>query len=281
MLADVLPHLATLSRHFQKSDLDFGSIEPSLNATKTTIEQLKREPGQHEKKLDDFLAGLQQKRAIAFGVSKSDREGFNNNIRQPYLLALQSCLGQRFPDLPLISALCVLVPSHFPKGAELLATYGNNNIDAVLSYLDQQQVLSDGEDTGPVLDPTATYREWTHLKSLYASHVHLQQCGSVQTFVQELSRHHRQDLPNLLKLANWALAIPFATADCERDLSRMMLIKTDLQSRLKNETLCNLMRLLIDGPPLAEFAFEDALSAWHAQKERQLPKGHAARKECE
>ena len=237
------------------------------------MRQLKLEPGPNEKKVEDLLLKLREK-VITFGVSTADRECVQKNIRLPYLEALLTRLDERFPELPLISSLRVLVPSRFPKSSTQLAVYGNEDISYILDHLRKQREVS--EDLGQrhslflAQDPVATHQERTHLKSLVATQIHLQNCGSVQSFVQQLHKHHGKSLPNILLLANWALSIPFATADCERDLSRLKLIKTDLRSCLKNETLCNLMTISTDGPPVSEFLFPKALCFWHSQKERRL-----------
>ena len=263
MLADVLPHLSTLSEQFQKREIDFGLIEPSLETAKKSLRQLKLEPGPNEKKVEDLLLKLRE--VITFGVSTADRERFQKNIRLPYLESLLTRLDERFLELPLISSLRVLVPSRFPKSSTQLAVYGNEDISYILDHLGKQQEVSEdlGQRHSLFLDPVATHQEWTHLKSLVATQIHLRNCGSVQSFVQQLHKHHGESLPNILLLANWALSIPFATADCERDLSRLKLIKTDLRSCLKNETLCNLMTISIDGPPVSEFPFPKALCFWH------------------
>ena len=277
LLADVLPHLSILSKQFQKNDLDFGAVRPALNATKTTLEQLQVQKGPQEQNFHDLLANLRHRGIISFDhASETDQNHFCAAIREPYLQALLSCLDQRFPDLPLVSALQIFVPTRIPRRKQLLATYGNDDLTILLGQVSKAYAIG-ADQIPPMVDPVATHHEWTHLKSLFFAQPHLQQAGTPQTFIQLLKKHHGTSLPNLLKLADWGLAIPFATADCERDFSRLQVIKTDLRNRLKNETLCHLMRVSLDGPGLRDFPFVKALQLWHAMKPRRLPKGSALR----
>ena len=80
-----------------------------------------------------------------------------------------------------------------------------------------------------------------------------------------------------MKLAYWGLALPVASVECERDFSKMKLIKTPLRNRLGNVNLSRLIRLSVDGPSLRQFPFDEALALWHQQRSRRLHAGSSTR----
>ena len=54
-------------------------------------------------------------------------------------------------------------------------------------------------------------------------------------------------MPNLIKLANLALIMPYQTADCERGFSCQNAIKCSKRNRLKADRDVTSNRLLVDG----------------------------------
>ena len=59
--------------------------------------------------------------------------------------------------------------------------------------------------------------------------------------------------PNLATLVELLLVFPVSNATVERGFSAMKRIKSDWRNRLNEETLDNLMRISIEGPPLSGF----------------------------
>ena len=89
-----------------------------------------------------------------------------------------------------------------------------------------------------------------------------------------LAEYHRDDLPNIIKVATLALTHPVHTADCERSFSSQNQVTTPLRNRISPDNCQKLMRVMIEGPPLkcqrskkekkdvAEFDFVAALVEW-------------------
>ena len=63
---------------------------------------------------------------------------------------------------------------------------------------------------------------------------------------------------SICKLAKIFKTLPPHTADCERDFSKMTIIKTDLHNGLSEDSLDCLMHISIEGPPIEQF---DAMKA--------------------
>ncbi|EFJ11297.1 hypothetical protein SELMODRAFT_426481 [Selaginella moellendorffii] len=62
--------------------------------------------------------------------------------------------------------------------------------------------------------------------------------------------------PNLLKLAMVGMVQCCNTASCERGFSRINLVKNKFRNQMGTEMVDELVRISIEGPPIAEFDFE-------------------------
>ena len=80
-----------------------------------------------------------------------------------------------------------------------------------------------------------------------------------------MATHHRDEFPNLVKLAVLALPCPVQTADCERGFSAQNRILTALRNRLKPLTQKKLLFV-----KLSTVIPEDALATWKVVKQRDI-----------
>ena len=86
MFSDVLPPLASLSRAFQKHDIDFTVIKPLVIGTKAAIDALYESPGEHFSSLPTILPQLQD-----YGVQQGTDhivQQLKENVYCKYLAAL-------------------------------------------------------------------------------------------------------------------------------------------------------------------------------------------------
>ena len=70
--------------------------------------------------------------------------------------------------------------------------------------------------------------------------------------------------PNMSIIAQICRVIPIHTADVERTFSQLKLIKTRVRNRMNEKTLDSLLRISIEGPPLENFNFSEAVKLWAA-----------------
>ena len=84
-----------------------------------------------------------------------------------------------------------------------------------------------------------------------------------------LSKTCHTMFPMISSLAFIYKTLPPHTADCERDFSKMKLIKTSCRNRMGEDTLDGLMRLSINGPAPEKFPYEKAVQHWVSKKERR------------
>ena len=269
LLADVLPHLAHLSRKFQESNLDYSQLSPALDATVLCIQQMFTHFGTQERKLCDYLE------RVEIQYSDVQKERFNENIRLPYLRALIDKLQRRFPAMPLLNAFGIFNPSRIQEQnnddqSDNLADFGTEELGILLEALGEKVI--DNETVPALVRVDSIITEWIRLKALVCTVPSLKACKSVQSLAIALHKKYASDLPNILTMIDWGLAIILSTADSERDFSRLELIKSARRNRLRNSTINCLMEISIDGPPLQDFPFQRALLKWHSMSTyRRLP----------
>ena len=100
----------------------------------------------------------------------------------------------------------------------------------------------------------------------------LKSCQSLQQLALEfLSKDAcTQIFPTISKLLIHALVLPMSTTDCERCFCAMNRTKTDYRNWMHTETLDRLLRVKIEGPPLQEFNFREAIARWSRVKKCRL-----------
>ena len=120
-----------------------------------------------------------------------------------------------------------------------------------------------------VVDKDATLTEWRTWKETMRKD-NTVEGKSAQEVVHLLvsTPSHVLLYPNLASLACAALVLPMSTVDCERGISALGRIKSKLRNRLAETSLNNLLFISIEGPPLQEFDFDEAVTNWGSKKMR-------------
>lgn len=226
-----------------------------------SINQLIDLSGPHLAGVDDSLAKL-AKNGVVVNPCEGDFDHLRENTRLPYLTSLRACIEERFPNLPVLSVPAVFQPERIPKAADALASCGLDEIDVLINATAEEKLLEDTTHQ-PLSDATLLMTQWLAYKSLISSSQHLHTIKSVQGLLQVLNRDHLDKLGEIVKLADWGVAIPLSTADCKWDFSHISLVKTSHRNQLGNTNLERLLRIKIDGPPLTAFPFTKALLKWH------------------
>ena len=74
---------------------------------------------------------------------------------------------------------------------------------------------------------------------------------------------------NVLSLIELLFCIPMSNGRVERVFSALKPIKSDRRSSLTEDTLDHLLRITVDGPPLAQWDASDAVHLWWKGKQRR------------
>ena len=92
--------------------------------------------------------------------------------------------------------------------------------------------------------------------------------------------------PNMLSLCELLFSLPFSNAHVERMFSSMKVIKTNRRTNLDSSTLSDLLEIQAEGPPLASFSADQAVSLWWddcktGRRVKQAPRKHYRPRERE
>ncbi|KAL2078835.1 hypothetical protein ACEWY4_024579 [Coilia grayii] len=222
--ADVLPHLACLSKVFQREMVNFLAIKEQVPITMAALRVIKdagnqQPPGsflaQLHQDLDNpaYLGGFN----IASHEEERDRRGsvglqdgedfwsrFQRQVMEPYLDGLLRSLERRFENLDILGAFHVF-------GAATESDTRNAEYLRILSrkFLTQQP-------------QNVALQEWSSFKLhvLHGAFKNMDQLNILKTLA---SQHDEwcQLYPSLSKLAAIALTVPVSSVNCERDFSTM------------------------------------------------------------
>ncbi|KAL0973522.1 hypothetical protein UPYG_G00205270 [Umbra pygmaea] len=88
--------------------------------------------------------------------------------------------------------------------------------------------------------------------------------GTFENTWPTVSRMLRHWCPDVLDLFDALLTILASTADCERGFSVMKQVKSDWRSRLKGQTLSDLLKTQLCSPDIKDFDPAKAIEIWHA-----------------
>ena len=266
LLCDALPHVSLLSKCFQSVDCDYSIIPKMLTTTVHAIGQLKTVDGINMRGLETFLkqiidAGIEIKKPSHLGD-----EYFKNYIKLPYLDKLVNNIEARFDDRSVMASFDIFNPAKLPHlpdkpstaDLEMFVEYGNNDVER----LSQQFQVA-------VADSVECIEEWCSFRQLLQDSCHhLKQEEVVSKLCCDSSL--AAIYPNMSTLAKVCRVVPIQTADVERTFSQIKLIKSRIRNRMNENTLNSLLRIAIEGPPISNFPFTDAVQLWATKKNRRL-----------
>ncbi|XP_062239338.1 zinc finger protein 862-like [Platichthys flesus] len=263
--ADILPHLARLSKLFQKENVNFMAIKNHVPVTIETLRQIKaagdKQPegsflAQVNEKVNNLNIDAEEER-VRRDRGQPTSTGrfwtkFQNEVMDPYIDRLVEHLELRFQQVSILGAFNALGPPG-PQADEGQA------ISDLKMLAKQFQVIQEM----PLL------HEWQSFKVLVTTGIlkDKSQLEIMKAMTSQYDELH-QLYPNLSLLSAIALTIPVASVNCERDFSAMNRIKTDLRNRLQGKSLTACMKISINGPPVSKFNFSRALELFFAQPRR-------------
>ncbi|KAK7172433.1 hypothetical protein R3I93_004692 [Phoxinus phoxinus] len=223
--ADVLPHLARLSRIFQREKVNFLAIKEQVPVTMACLKNIKdagdtQPPGSFLAQLHrdlDNPAGLgafnivdeEERERRGRGQVKPTREvlwsRYRTQVMEPYLDGLHDRLDRRFQNLNIMGAFHVLGPQAVKEDDSI-------NFESIKTLSTKFLQQPDSH----------ALQDWASLKRhmLTGAFKDMDQL----TIMSKLASQHDewcQIYPSLSKLAAIALTVPISSVNCERDFSTM------------------------------------------------------------
>ncbi|XP_046907044.1 zinc finger protein 862-like isoform X3 [Hypomesus transpacificus] len=268
--ADVLPHLACLSKIFQKAHVNFLHIKEQVPVTIQTLKNINEAgqtplPGSFLSRLHEDLDDPQG--LGAFNIQheeERDRRGrevqdesrvgkwarFQREIIHPYITGLVKNLEKRFHNLDILGAFHVLGPQS--------ATLKDDTVN--IAHL---QTLS--RKCCPQHEKEVV-QEWLSFKNHVLTGIfkNKNQEELLSLLASEFDEWANL-YPCLSLLASIALVIPVSSVNCERDFSTMNRVKTDLRNQLQREHLAACLRISINGPSPEAFPYNRALETFFSK----------------
>ncbi|XP_071098775.1 zinc finger protein 862-like [Haliotis cracherodii] len=271
MMMDIIPVVAKLNLFFQKENVDVSLVKVNLTNTLDKLRELKSDNGLHQQKLkddlDDDLKGF--KGHTIKGCSEKEI----SSAKVKFLDKLIDNISQRFPEQDLLAAIGVLGlrPISFLSKDEL-ADWGNEQMEILIQQYgvekthtwtgdDKQQHTS---SSPPIINPDDARSEWSDLKLKVLAEMYPRDTfANLWTLV---NKYHREEFPNMIKLAQLALTLPVHTAGCERGFSAQNTILVPLRNRLLPATQDAIIRVKVEGKKLEDVNFSGALDCWGKKK---------------
>ena len=231
-------------------------------------------------------SGVEIRKVVKRGDTLDHHEVFKTSVQLPFLSQLITNINSRFKDGDVIfPLLSVLDPKNLPNAENLQhqamnprnpcddesddpTTTDHANITTVTSLQEHgnESIKTICARFGIEIEPV---EEWGDFKQFFSDHLRNLTLREV-THLLCSNETQRRLYPRMSKLAQICCVIPLHTADCERDFSQLNFVKTPLRNRMNERTLDSIIRIVVEGPPIKEFPFTEAVRLWAQRKKRRL-----------
>ena len=295
MLCDVLPSINRLSLLFQAELIDFCSVAKHVESTISKLSAMKTKDGHSLGSINQYMEEL-KKSGIDLrnqrGETTADRhDNFRRLIQSVFLDKLIENINNRFTGTDtMFTFLSIFEPKNLPvpdlddspgpppasvpeEGAEPAATPADetcqNKEASAASFHEYGDKIIQKMCARFAVDESQALEEWQDLKHYLSDHMRQLNLRDVVHQISS-STTHQQLYPSMSKLAQICCVVPTHTADCERDFSQLKFVKTTLRNRLKDKTLDSILRIVLEGSPVEEFPFPEAVKMWAKTKNRRL-----------
>ncbi|CAB5195346.1 unnamed protein product [Rhizophagus irregularis] len=262
-LWDILGYLSTLSKIFQRKNIQISDIDPIIELTLNKIQQQfldydddgRLSLGEH---LNKFLSHFsEEENNYNIGAHQLLwNENYEADLISDILSFASAVvleIQERFPDRPLLNSMKILDHANWPSNKEELTNYGEEELNMLSEFYKKEINNICGE--------------WFGYKAIIHSNF---RNIKIEKLLPRLFEFYYDTFPNIIKLLGIIYSIPFSSVDCERGFSKQNLIKTDLRNSLNNETLHYWMMVGLEETDLSEFDFTRALQIWNSACKRRI-----------
>lgn len=265
VLMDVIPIVMRLCLVFQKKDLDVAQAKIARDLCLAELEAYKTDTQLHETYLQQYGTDVKEVDSQFEYKGQHFLKSTNLNcagVKAQFLSKLIFNINERFPQKTLLDAFYVLSMRtiNFDQQPE---NYGNKELDRLLQFYGEEQVHSH-KVSPPLVSKELVKQQWQMAKIIVHSANYA--VDDMQGLWTTVTKYHREDLGELLKLVQLALTLPLHTADCERVFSQQNIILTKQRNRLTPVISDRLLRIRLHGQTLSGWEFQKTLAKWHKKK---------------
>ena len=282
-MKDVVGVLRPLSLAFQKDDLLLCHVPSKVEETKSLINILIDVTGDSYNRLlnelaDDvneghiFYNGTVLKRSTGRrareieNTSQSFKEHFVDTFEK-VISAVQDYLDTRFSDFdktPLKEMVKIFNTQNWPssfRGTPEKRTWGNEEVSSLANFYTSHSMRAEDEKC-LAIKQRPLFRE---------KEVKNPSKNDLETFTDTVSKP--SDIEGMVILTKIMINFSTSTASCERGFSAINNEITSLRTRLKNETLDDIMRIKVNGHSFDNFRVQAHVNSWMESGKRHI-KGH-------
>ncbi|KAK5848763.1 hypothetical protein PBY51_008456 [Eleginops maclovinus] len=259
LLTDVLSVVNRMNLTFQKEDVNISSIQPVVNMTLASLDDLISEPGVAERK---FNEASQDGRFCGITLTQPDAQAFSK-LRSQYLAEITKSVKKRFPEehLGIIADLdTVLNASRYPTADSALKTHGLEALERVCD-----QYGSPRGAAAPLVENDRMQRDFLPMKRVLAGSGNPSFRGSCRLLITSLG----EMFPDFRALAEVALVIPVSSVAAERGFSLQNKIKTATRSRLSEAKAQHLMSIASAAESIDTFDYTQASALFKSMRPRR------------
>ena len=244
LLCDVCTSLSSLTRLFERNDVDLSIIEPKIQATITGLQKMKMKDG-------PYLAKAQVV-ADELGISGQPKDV--TEARNKFLDELYEEMENRLQNYDVISNLSALNLSQVPPDGATF--HGDHQVSQLAEMFN--------------LDVDETLSQWNEMKEMFRDE--LSDCTPaklLRTMTDKKSTLGEM-YPNVVNLLKVHESLIISTAPIERVFSRVKLIVSDHRNRLKVETTNKLLMVALNTEEEADMDFNKVVSSFLKKKCRRI-----------
>ena len=258
ILSDVIPLLENLNLIFQKETVNLAMIQPVMESTKTSLQNLLQTRGRSE----EFFTTVRQNGGSVFQtitLTHVNHEPAYTQQRDLFIQELIDSLNNRFPDeqLSVVSALAnVFDRQRFPPANPVrpLEAYATSDLTQLCRHF------------VATINGSRAQADFSQFKRTLSGY------GGDDSFAVScclVIKNFAHMFLDFTALAKIALVLPVSSVLAERGFSMQNLIKTDRCSRLNEDRVTRLMTLKIHAKGLEEFNVAAACDRFLSMKARR------------
>ena len=156
-------------------------------------------------------------------------------------------------------AFKIFDPTTLPVEPADLQQHGIDDVKRLATHYGTSEILATPEEC---LSKWSSFKQFVKERGVN-SHADMTQLLCTNSKLAQI-------YPNMTTMAQICRVIPVHSADVERTFLQLKLIKTAVQNRMIEQTLDALLRIVIEGPPIEEFPYKEAVSLWASKKNRRI-----------
>ena len=268
---DILKPSATMCKELQEDELCVVRAIESVVKTKRSMDKVRETPFEELPTVKKILERIQQGdgsvsyQAAELTLYDAGLE-FIKSHHVEWVESVEACLLQRLktqaPELKLLTHALTILATHGWEQSEN-PSVPHGALESVC-----QRFRSPLEKAGT--DISSVKEEWDDLLDYSKRYLNLVQKDYKVIWWKLFNAVDAKKWSNVLAVIELLFCLPIANGRVERVFSQLKLIKNNRRTCLRENTLDQLLRINVEGPPLSDWDPTHALELWYMDKTRRL-----------